>query len=148
MRKLYNLFPSIMNLFTNIYYLMFTFFEFILLFELVFISLYDDISKKNIGAKLLINLSIYTIFILYNISEGFLGGIIVPIILIFLHILYFIYYLLRRRRVNSYSYKANSFIRFKFDSKSDVDDDYPDELPNVLSPTLSYDDMYDSPDEL
>ena len=137
-----------MNLFTNIYYLMFTFFEIILLFELVFISLYDDISKKNIGAKLLINLSIYTIFILYNISEGFLGGIIVPIILIFLHILYFIYYLLRRRRVNSYSYNANSFIRFKFDSKSDVDDDYPDELPNVLSPTLSYDDMYDSLDEL
>ena len=137
-----------MNLFTNIYYLMFTFFEFILLFELVFISLYDDISKKNIGAKLLINLSIYTIFILYNISEGFLGGIIVPIILIFLHILYFIYYLLRRRRVNSYSYNTNSFIRFNFDSKSDVDDDYPDELPNTLSPTLSYDGMYDSPDEL
>ena len=137
-----------MNLFTNIYYLMFTFFEFILLFELVFISLYDDINKKNIGAKLLINLSIYTIFILYNISEGFLGGIIVPIILIFLHIVYFIYYLLRRRRINSYSYNTNSFIRFKFDSKSDVDDDYPDELPNTLSPTLSYDGMYDSPDEL
>ena len=138
-----------MNLFTNIYYLLFTFFEFVLLFELVFISLYDDINKKNIGGKLLINISFYITFILYNISYGFIGGIIVPIILIILHIIYFIYYLLRRRRMTSYTYNPNVFrpntMRFNLDNLSDISDDCSDKQ---FSPTLSLDDVYDSPEEL
>jgi len=138
-----------MNLFTNIYYLLFTFFEFVLLFELVFISLYEDINKKNIGGKLLINMSFYITFILYNISLGFIGGIVVPIILILLHIIYFIYYLLRKRRMTFYNYNPNAFrpttMRFNLDNRSDISDDYSDKQ---FSPTLSLDDVYDSPEEL